>query len=364
MIVMTIVALISSNPQPRAPSFGDRTIIKIWKTAPYNVMINDSTEDGIWDLEIVESEIQPFLSPTQQAGMYLLQSIVIIALFIISCDGFNISIPSKLIVKQPTSFHYNLNTSDFNPTQDGVIADEGVGVFLISGNVQCPESDFVNGFGSQFSNAVDGKTVVKRPQNDSDLSGNLVLKPKKPGLNPAALQGVVFLFNSSSFNVENENSTSSSTFTTSSLTTAAGAPTTDNDGGYNKFQHHDDHSGTIKIVGGVVGGVAAICLGLAIFFYRRFRYQRKVNQFHKEHMLLNQQPPPSMSSTLGYPAYNARVTSPPPGTVESPTSPRAIRPLGPHVPLGFDETMQKSYHFPSAGSSPSSFSCHFPTSRF
>ncbi|KAL0567669.1 hypothetical protein V5O48_014324, partial [Marasmius crinis-equi] len=116
---------------------------------------------------------------------------------------------------------------------------------------------------------------------------------------------------------------------------------------------------TAKIVGGVVGGVALLCIVLAIFFYRRLRYQRKLNQFHKEHMLLHQQPPPSMSSTLGYPVHNARINSPPPGTVQSPTSPSTIRP-GSHAPLGFDEAMQKSYHFPSVGSSPSSYSVPLP----
>ncbi|KAL0568004.1 hypothetical protein V5O48_013988 [Marasmius crinis-equi] len=335
------------------------------------MMINTSAEDGIWGLEIVESGLRLFLSPIQQAGMYLLQSIVFLALFINSCDSFNVTIPSNLTAGQPTVFYWNATPSDFDPPNSGV----GVGVLVISAlyNPQCPKSDFVNSFGSEFFKSVDGRAVVIKPMNMSQQSGMLTLQFKKSGphifcaygkfpqFNPQsryqnAFGQVVFLNESSQFDVANGTSTSPSA--TSSTSNSASESTNWN--GHGRNNHYDDHSAITKIVGGVVGGIAAICLGAAIFFYRRFRYQRKVNQFHKEHVLLNQQPPPSMSSTLGYPAYNTRITSPPPGTVESPTSPPTIGPLGSHIPLGFNETMQESYHFPSVGSSPSSFPVPLP----
>ncbi|KAK1235482.1 hypothetical protein PQX77_001291 [Marasmius sp. AFHP31] len=140
-------------------------------------------------------------------------------------------------------------------------------------------------------------------------------------------------------------------------------PGTRKDKDKDKEGKRDNGPETAAIVGGITGGIAVICILVAFFFYRRFRYQKKLNQFHREHQLLHQAPPPSiLASTLTspshYPVYGA--ASPPPTGIRSPGSPTTtIRPTS-HIPLGFDETMQKSYHFPSVGSSPSSYSVPLP----
>ncbi|KAK1234513.1 hypothetical protein PQX77_002279, partial [Marasmius sp. AFHP31] len=145
--------------------------------------------------------------------------------------------------------------------------------------------------------------------------------------------------------------------------TAAPSNTTMGDNFNRKDENwNHDKPNIAAIVGGVVGGVAIICILIAVFFYRRFRYQKKLNQFHKEHQLLHQTPPTSiLASTLTspnrYPGYGA--ASPHPAGSRSPGSPTTIRPTS-HVPFGFDETMQKSYHFPSVGSSPSSYPVPLP----
>ncbi|KAJ8089671.1 hypothetical protein PM082_014933 [Marasmius tenuissimus] len=125
-----------------------------------------------------------------------------------------------------------------------------------------------------------------------------------------------------------------------------------------KGECHEKKSIIGPVVGGIAGGIAIVCILIAVFFYRRFRYQRKLNQFHKEHQLLQQAPPPSilastLTSTNHYPVHTAAL--PPPGGLRSPGSPTIITQTS-HVPLGFNETMQKSYHFPSVRSSPSSYS--------
>ncbi|KAG7093189.1 hypothetical protein E1B28_006878 [Marasmius oreades] len=194
--------------------------------------------------------------------------------------------------------------------------------------------------------------------NDSSKrfsSGNQHDGPIDPSKFEAFFRSLVFLGQSNTFDVTaGTDSTSSPNATPSN--TASPAPGSSHD-----RSHDHDHKGPdiTPIVGGVVGGVALILLLLLlIFFYRRLRYQRKLNQFHKEHMLLQQQPPPSLHSSTGANTLVPRFTSPPMVTSSLPLAPNRRS----DVPPGFEETMQKSYRPLSEDhhSTPSSYSIPLP----
>ncbi|KAK1223843.1 hypothetical protein PQX77_013272 [Marasmius sp. AFHP31] len=125
-------------------------------------------------------------------------------------------------------------------------------------------------------------------------------------------------------------------------------------------KHRDcQKNNTAAIVGGIAGGIAVVCVLVAVFFYRRFRYQKKLNQFHKEHQLLHQTPPDSLLASTFVRPNRHGAASPPLGGRCSPVSPTTTRRTS-HVALGFDGTMQKNSHYPSVVSSPSSDSVSLP----
>lgn len=164
-------------------------------------------------------------------------------------------------------------------------------------------------------------------------------------------------------------STSAATTPTSQSQSSTGTNSSHpDDHGHDGHEGHGGHNGShpdvTAIVGGVVGGVALILLiGLSAFFYRKLTYQRKLNQFHKEHLLLHQ-PPPSFLNSTGVSTIHAppQVTSP-----RGTTAPRPLTPLRrSDVPVGFEETMRNyPYTFApdnhsEAHTTPSSYSAPLP----
>ncbi|KAJ8089661.1 hypothetical protein PM082_014923 [Marasmius tenuissimus] len=306
--------------------------------------------------------------------------ILLFALLYVSCDAFNVTLPDQSPVNQTFKSQFDASKEDF----DKAPATGFIGIVLIvppTPDITCPKEKA--GVAPGFETNLDGFTYVKKPDNESQRSGELFLTPKRmgphilcayavSGKDPSqgggrgfdfeGLNNILLIYESTQFNVTVESSNgNSSTISPAEATSSTGGRRPD-EGKGNRGWNHDRGPDTAAVVGGVVGGVAAVCILIALFFYRRFRYQKKLNQFHKEHQLLHQAPPPSIfASTLTgpshYPVYAA--TSPPPVDLQSPGSPTTIRPTS-HVPLGFDETMQKSYHFPSVGSSPSSYSVPLP----
>ncbi|KAL0057369.1 hypothetical protein AAF712_015992 [Marasmius tenuissimus] len=327
-------------------------------------------------------------SPYQQAGVMksFPRRILLSALLFASCAAFNVTFPEQTPVNQIFKSQFYASKADFDSTSTGVI-----GIVLLvppNPNITCPKG--IAGIASGFEKIIDGFTFVQKPDNGSAITGDLLLTPQKEGPHilcayanaPAfgsqgpsqtgdrsfdidKLKDISLISNSTQFNVTPGPSSEVSSIP--SPTMSPQSPEKDAHGG-NRGQWGDHQKPDAAIVGGVVGGVAVICILIAFFFYRRFRYQKKLNQFHREHQLLHQTPPASIfTSTLTSPNHHLvySAASPPPAGLRSPGSPATIRPRS-NIPLGFDETMQKSYHFPSVGSSPSSHSIplpHEPTLR-
>ncbi|KAJ8089674.1 hypothetical protein PM082_014936 [Marasmius tenuissimus] len=268
---------------------------------------------------------------------------------IVSCRGLNFTLPSagSITEDQTSTFVWNASSSDFTAT-----TTDSFVVFLIkpSNGFHCPDTEIPNKLGLNSKNVVEDYIFQQKPvaQNNS-LSGQVILHPRNSGAHFLCAYG-----NATDFGRRNK--------TVNGTNSRRDEDKPGQRGGFKGGECSGKKSEIGPIVGGIAGGVAVVCILVATFFYRRFRYQRKLNQFHKEHQLLHQAPPPSIlaSSLTGpnhYSPYGA--ASPPPGGLRSPGSPRTIRRTS-HAPLGFDETMQKSYHFPSVRSSPSSYSVPLP----
>ncbi|KAL0581432.1 hypothetical protein V5O48_000586 [Marasmius crinis-equi] len=199
-------------------------------------------------------------------------------LFVLSCDGFIVTIPAN----QPYVYPWNGNASDFNTTSGGI------GVLLISppDNFQCPRSDFVNGFGRGFFDLVDDGVIVRKPGG-----GNVLLRPKGEGNFPTnygnlwpskfdleAFEDLVFLSDSSVFDLVMENSTSSST---------TDVPIRKGQGSSRDNSDPNDPKVIGGIAAGIAGGVAIICIALVIFF----RVRKKSTRVDREGPDTEQEPP-------------------------------------------------------------------------
>ncbi|KAG7093188.1 hypothetical protein E1B28_006877 [Marasmius oreades] len=240
---------------------------------------------------------------------------------------------------------------------------------------QCPHEPATPGLGfDTASKIVEGFATARNPIDETETSGTLLFTPGKIGthficsygnfpldasnatddssFSPQGQQGGLFgglgskmgtFFGSLSFLDQSKTfevlpGTTTNSTSSSPSNTASPPPNTMNDRDQSRRRGHNS-PGIAPIVGGVIGGVALILLLLSIFFYRRLRYQRKLNQFHKEHMLLLQQPPPSLHSSTGANTLVPRFTSPPMATSSLPLAPNRRS----DVPPGFEETFQRSY---------------------
>ncbi|KAL0570560.1 hypothetical protein V5O48_011397 [Marasmius crinis-equi] len=208
------------------------------------MIINTSAKVSIWELQIAASRFRPYLSPVPASWDVSLGkvggrlvcgdfesliasseiSIVIVALFIISCNGFNVTIPLNPTAGQPAVLQWNATSPELDPPDSG---PGGVAVLVIAGDFQCPKSDFVNSFGSAFFQTVDTKAVVMKPVNSESETpeGNLTIEFKQSGRN------------------NNQDDTK---------------PKND----------------IATIVAGAAGGVAVLGVALAIFFYVRWKSAR------------------------------------------------------------------------------------------
>ncbi|KAG7085319.1 hypothetical protein E1B28_013859 [Marasmius oreades] len=233
--------------------------------------------------------------------------------------------------------------------------------------VQVPGPAFPSSEGKFFlTPGKEGKHVVC---THGSLPANLLNAPLSDIFK--GFKNLNLLDQSNPFNVSSPTS-ANSTSTSVSAVSSSPNPSKDPDNGGQNDGHDDgkgrgNHHGSGKtagIVGGVLGAVALIFIILAIFLYRRLRYQRKLNQFHKEHMLLQQQPPSTfLSSTIPV----QRVTSSPIPGILAPLSPISTMNRRSDIPMGFEETMltQKGpYQFSSddhlARPSPPSYSVALP----
>ncbi|KAL0057076.1 hypothetical protein AAF712_016299 [Marasmius tenuissimus] len=270
------------------------------------------------------------------------------ALLIRSCRGFTFNIPDSVVKDRPTKFAWSMNSSDIK-----TLNSTNFVIFLINtpDEFHCPGDDIPNRLGANKDILIEHYVVQKSPQNDSS-SGEVVFEPQKSGdLNLDKFERLRLLDESHTFGVNG----SYPSQTPYPSATSSSSPGDSQCQGKDNGKCHKNN-GLAALVGGIMGGMALLCILAAGFFYRQFRYQKKLNQFHKEHQLLHQAPPSSiLVSTLTnpnrYPAYGG--ASPPPEGSRDPISP-AITRRASHVPLGFDETLQKSYHLPSVVSSPSS----------
>ncbi|ESK85752.1 hypothetical protein Moror_2461 [Moniliophthora roreri MCA 2997] len=120
---------------------------------------------------------------------------------------------------------------------------------------------------------------------------------------------------------------------------------------------------TGAIAGIVIGSVAFLILLIAGFFlYRRVRYRRRLAQFHKERLLFQQTPPPSMriaSPVISEKRSTITTTNSSTPLIQSPKRPHSHRRS---IPFGYDDNMTKTYQFPpSADGAPvSSISASTP----
>ncbi|KAJ8089675.1 hypothetical protein PM082_014937 [Marasmius tenuissimus] len=167
--------------------------------------------------------------PCQQAGM--MNSVIrtfLLAQLIVSCRGFNFTLPSvgSIVEDRPSTFEWNANSSDFTAT-----TTDSFVVFLIKPPVgfHCPNESVRNGLGSNSENVVEDYVFLQKPvaQNNS-FSDQVVLRPRNSGvhflcaygnvtepdredepgrsssvrrLRPRIFEGLVFITQSSTFDV-------------------------------------------------------------------------------------------------------------------------------------------------------------------
>ncbi|KAL0570559.1 hypothetical protein V5O48_011396 [Marasmius crinis-equi] len=242
------------------------------KTAWHVMIINTSPANSIRHFHIVGSELHSFLSP-KQAAMNLFQIIVVLLLSITSCEGFSVSISPKFTVNQTFTFQWRGNSSDFNTTNGCV------GVVLITrpDSFQCPRNKVFNGLGQgTIIDILDDGAILKPVKS---YSGTGLLRPKRQGIDHKANQShLVFLFESSPFTVETEDSAFSTL--SSPATPSAGDGTSKNAPGDSRHTGTGDsgaRNDTAEIVGGIAGGLALLCIGLVVFLCFR-RKSRRINR--------------------------------------------------------------------------------------
>ncbi|KAG7094488.1 hypothetical protein E1B28_008086 [Marasmius oreades] len=306
------------------------------------------------------------------------------------CVGFNITPPSPLSTGAPRAFNYTWNLTDAQNSPLGAFV-----AMLIQPpeGFECPDLD---AGGDSLIKIVESFATVQVPGPAIVSSGKFFLTPAKQGihivcthgnlppglLNAQGSSGISDIFKnfkslnlldqSNPFDVSLPTRTSSANSTSTSVSGVSFSPTPSKDS--DDSGQNDDHDGkgrghhgsgkTTGVVGGILGAVALIFIILAILLYRRLRYQRKLNQFHKEHMLLQQQPPSTFLSSI---TPVQRVTSSPIPGILAPLSPISTMNRRSDIPMGFEETMltQKGpYQFSSdnhlARPSPPSYSVALP----
>ncbi|KAJ8089659.1 hypothetical protein PM082_014921 [Marasmius tenuissimus] len=309
----------------------------------------------------------------QQAGMMkAVLCIFFFALLVDSCCGLNFTVPNESTQGDHITFQWNATLSDFITTNTTFVA------LLIkpsNDQFQCPQTNIITVLGK---GVIIDEGVAR--QNDSSkqsstILGSVSLQPKNSGKhlicaygNPTGalinrqndsqihddfggVENLSLITQSPSFCVNQKGRItcpSSTPTPTPSPTDGANSPSTNVKEGSN--------NDVALILGGIAGGIAAISTLAAVFFYRRSRYHRKLSQFHKEHHLLNQTPPPSfLASTMATRSPSHGAASPPAGGPRSPGSPNAS--------LGFDGKMDRSLSVGSSRSSHSVSLQHVPVLR-
>ncbi|KAF9256166.1 hypothetical protein L218DRAFT_1027605 [Marasmius fiardii PR-910] len=216
-------------------------------------------------------------------------------------QGFNVLIPSQIVAGTPKVFHWEWNATDVG------LGLYGAFVAMLISPPDPPDTFTCRSLGlggDAVPQITESFALEKVPSwLGPESSGDVLLVAKSQGVNFLALNDLKLISQSKTFNVSSNStgtnnptaisSTSSSISTLTSLLSASSTPANDDRRIGRDWSHHN----TAPIVGGVVGAVAFIGLGLAIVFYRRLRYQRKINHFHKEHMPLQQRPPSSFTTT-------------------------------------------------------------------
>ncbi|KAF9260484.1 hypothetical protein L218DRAFT_989537 [Marasmius fiardii PR-910] len=270
-----------------------------------------------------------------------------LVLLLQSCAGLEIDIPPSIFVEKVTTFHWECDTTDVDQGLSGAFAallisppeppenfsclnleaagDQDTltklvqsysvhlvpsgtkaGVFLLTPKSQ---GKFVSQRNGHYSRQ--RITAIKISGNSTIMSSSMSSSNSNSASNPIlhSIISSVFLNQSTAFPVL-QNSAAPSRMTATANTTFPPSATfstlsTANSGMQNgtnrwKGDRQKHHDSTAALVGGVMGVVLLIAIILATIFYRRLRYQRKLNQFQKEHLLLHQRPPSSMSVQRSY----------------------------------------------------------------
>ncbi|KAJ8089662.1 hypothetical protein PM082_014924 [Marasmius tenuissimus] len=281
---------------------------------------------------------------------HFVRETLLLALLFTSCEGFNVTVPERASVGQFFQSQWNANQTDFNSnmTSTGII---GVVLIAPQTDISCPGGFGEVGFDPK--QILDGYSTVKSSANQTSP---LLFGPQKTGLHRLC----AYANAPENFEMNSTQSGGGADPNLGILSLVYESPNFDVKEG-NSREGNSNKTDNGPIVGGVLGGVAVICILIACFFYRKFRYQKKLNRFHREHQLLQQVPPPSiLASTLVADRSSVHGAASPPRDFRSTGVLPAANRLNSHVPLGFDDTMQKSYHFPSVRSSPSSCSVPLP----
>ncbi|KAK1235483.1 hypothetical protein PQX77_001292 [Marasmius sp. AFHP31] len=323
-----------------------------------------------------------FKKGRRQAGMMkLVLCIYLFALLVHSCRGLNFTIPDSVDQGTKAAFNWNASKSEFTTatTNASFVA------LLIKPppGYHCPQSNIITQLKALLKNdsmqsvqsVIEDWSITSQLNRQSELvSGSVLLRPEHSGdhfvcayknvtgalsdrqdnLDLEMVENLTLMNESSVFPVNQKGGGDKKGDPTSNSPPPP-PPTSGGDNNPSTPERND----VALILGGIAGGIAVISTLAAVFFYRRFRYQRKLNQFHREHQLLNQTPPTSfLASTMTMRSPNHGATSPPAGGLRSPGSPNAS--------LGFDGKMEKNDRASSLGSPRSTYSAslqHVPVLR-
>ncbi|KAF9260516.1 hypothetical protein L218DRAFT_1002649 [Marasmius fiardii PR-910] len=257
----------------------------------------------------------PTVSMLQKAGTLALALRICLIFFLVHlCNGFSITIPPQLQIAagDVKTFQWTWNLTDSQHSTSGAFV-----AMLIKPpeNFTC-QSIGVGGDSETVYKLVESFAVRQNPvpvPAGSQTSGNFALSPKTQGSHfictygnvPISMvdqqkqgQGDNFrqdIFTSSASDVFQVTPNATASSSPEPSATSSPQPSATDPRSFNWWNHNIDP--IAALVGGILGALALVFLTLAIIFYRRLRYQRKLNQFHKEHMLLLQQPPQSRLSS-------------------------------------------------------------------
>ncbi|KAK1218442.1 hypothetical protein PQX77_018869, partial [Marasmius sp. AFHP31] len=192
---------------------------------------------------------------------------------------------------------WNANISEFNQSTTGFI---GVVLMAPPANIPCPKGFGEVGFAPRI--AMDGYAIAQQPGNERQdfLSGNLTFGPQKPGVHILCaytnapgnfgrsqsqdsggegfdLGALSLVFETPNFNVTGPANQSLSAPTPPATAAPSNTAISDDFNREDK-NRNDDKPNIAAIVGGVVGGVAIICILTAVVFYRGLRRYQSNNQ--------------------------------------------------------------------------------------